>query len=161
MVLTARDDESVAHLALKLLGICLYWNESPVLDPGPKHAAMLNWDFYPDLMCENECCELSHWIECGRTPFLKLNKLSKRIQDVPVTIIAESPFEGERILQTVTEQVTRPEKMSIVAFPKGEFNRWVGALDPDSYIVGDSNAKNLNIVFNSEIFDLSMVTIKK
>ncbi|MDD4004546.1 MAG: YaeQ family protein [Elusimicrobiaceae bacterium] len=161
MMLSARDEETDSHLALKLLGICLYWNETPLLDAGPRHVAMANWDFYPDLLCTNEYCELSRWIECGRTPFLKLNKLSKRVQDVPVTIIAESPFEGERILQTVTEQVSRPEKISIVAFPKGEFARWAGALEPDTCVVGDCNEKNLNVVFNSEIFDLSMVTIKK
>lgn len=161
ITLSTRDDETDSHLALKLLGICLYWQDSPLPDPGPKQAAMANWDFYPDLLCENDCCEMTRWIECGRTPFLKLNKLSKRIQHVPVVIIAESPFEGERILDTVNDQVSRPDKISIVAFPKDEFARWRDAIEPDTCVVGDCNEKNLNVVLNSEIFDLSMVTIKK
>ncbi|MFA6584421.1 MAG: hypothetical protein WCS77_09005 [Elusimicrobiaceae bacterium] len=159
VLLAVRNEETVSHLALKLLGLCLFSESDPIVEPNPRHSALVNLEFAPDLLCADEGGEASVWIECGNTSPGKLAKMGKRL-NARIVILVETPEDGERLRLAANDEGIPSSRVSILAFPKGEFPRWRDALEQATCVVGEADEKNINLVVNSEIFSLQMVTIK-
>src|SRR5258708_37054861 len=77
-VLQETDD----HLLLKLASFIFFHAQEPtVITSAQQHAALIGQDYAPDLMTADLTNQVTLWIQCGKTTFNKLNKITKRFRD--------------------------------------------------------------------------------
>jgi len=158
ILLVAKEEEPLEHVALRLAAAVLFFDSEPALEAGPKHPAVLDFGFFPDLLVTDKSGAVSVWIECGHVATNKLTKVSRRLRGARLVALRESPEDGRRFREVITNEIPKGEKIEIWAWPKEEFLKWAGALKESSHVYGEASGRSLNLVLNEVPFCVDLIS---
>lgn len=147
LILAARPEETLDHLALKLSAYLLFWSDEPVVDPSAKHPALSDQEHRPDLLALDVQGGARLWIECGRVSLNKLDKVTRRFPRARLAVVRESVEEGRRLRRDLAEKRLR-RAPDILAWPRDAFRAWRDALDDLTEVFGESGPRSLNLTIN-------------
>jgi uncharacterized protein YaeQ len=142
--------EPEEHLALKLGAYVLFWDHDPLIDASPKLPALAAFDFLPDVLCLDASGDIALWVECGSYTMNKLTKLTRRVPVGRGRIVVLKPTErdAQRMRRDVDEQLDRPQRIEILAWPGDTFKSWISAVAEKTEIYGEASALSINAVVN-------------
>ena len=152
LILVAGPNEPAGHLALKLAAYLLFWSEDPILGAGAKNPALAGFDFLPDLMSLDESGAVKLWVECGSTTLHKLLKLTRRLPNARIVVMKETERDARRLREDVEEQLDRPGRIEILAWPEGLFADWLACVGEKTEVYGEAGGLSLNVVINEQPF---------
>jgi len=156
LLLVSKEEERLEHLALKLSAAALLWDYHPALESSPNHPALSGQEFAPDLMALDEAGDIAVWAECGTVSMNKLAKLARRLRHARLIVFKESREEGAKLRKAVSEEIKKGDKIEIWCWPRQEFRRWVSALEESTHVVGEVLGRSLNLVINSQPFNVDL-----
>lgn len=156
LILVLGPNEKLEHLGLKLSAFVLFWDYSPIVGASPKHPALLNQEFIPDLLGTNEAGEARLWVECGQVTLHKLAKLPRRFPSARLVVIKASEREAIRLRKDMTEQLDRQERIEVLSWPDGVFSEWMSALEEKIEVYGEGGGVTLNLVINERPFAVDL-----
>jgi uncharacterized protein YaeQ len=114
-VLELRDGESMAHIALKMLGMILFHTPDLLVEP-----TMDADDRYkPDLLIRSDDFRPRLWVECGQCRVQKLDKITFRYYDAKVVMLKRTAREAREIMERCRGQVRRLEAIEFIGFDAG------------------------------------------
>lgn len=157
ILLVAKEEEPVEHVALRLAAAILFFDREPALEVGPNHPAVVDVGFYPDLLVTDEAGAISIWIECGTVATNKLTKVARRLRAARLVVLRESPEDGRRFRAVIQKEIPKGEKIEVWAWPKDEFAKWTAALRESSHVFGEASERSLNLVLNEVPFDVKLI----
>jgi hypothetical protein len=158
--LTSVREETFDHLALKLAACLMFQSEDPVPEPSPKHPALQDQDFRPNLMALDAAGYMRLWVDCGTVSLHKLEKVARRFQNARIIVIKKSPREAEKFREQVREETKQAAgRTEVWAFPEGLFAEWRSRLGEDTHVVGEAHEKSLNVVVNDQPYVVDLVEI--
>lgn len=158
ILLVAKEEEPLEHLALRLAAAILFFDREPALEAGPAHPAVRDIGFYPDLLVGNAAGEAEIWIECGTVAVNKLTKVARRLRAARLVVLRESPVDGARLREVVKKEIPKGGRIEILAWPAAEFVRWTSALKESNHVFGETSGASLNLVLNESAFDVQLVS---
>jgi hypothetical protein len=148
LLLVPGPNEQASRLALKLAAYLLFWGYDPKVDASNKTPALGRFEFLPDLVGLDEAGEISLWVDCQTTTMNKLNKLTRRIPRGRIVVLKEDERGAARLRSGAAEQVDRPEKVEILAFPGARFQEWTSVVGEKTEVFGESTERLINVVVN-------------
>lgn len=151
LVMAQGPNETQEHMALKLAAYLLFWDLEPIVDAGPKHSALLNQEFVPDLMALNIEGQVQLWVECGQTSMNKLIKLVRRFPYTRVLVMRASERDAARLRKDLEAQHDRSERIEVIGWPAASFREWMDALQEKTEVYGEGGGLTLNVVINEKM----------
>lgn len=158
ILLVAKEEETMEHVALRLTAAILFFDREPALETGPGHNAVSETGFFPDLLVTDESGAISVWIECGTVANNKLAKVARRLRGGRLVIFKESPEDGRRLRAVIEKEIAKGEKIEIWAWPKADFAKWTAALRESTDVCGEASGRSLNLVMNEVLFDVQLIS---
>ncbi len=160
LVLVGQDSETAEHLALKLAGFVLFFNENPTVAMSLKSPALAGQEFKPDLLCLNEHGETGIWIECGNVATYKLDKLLRRNRNARIVVLKGTLNEANNLRRALGKNdIKNAQNLEILSFPDGQFDSWLAAMDESMEIFGESAPNSFNLVANATPFSFEFVKV--
>jgi len=138
-------------MALKLAGFLLYWDYNPIVDASVKTPALANFEFLPDVVALDEGGAVTLWVECGSVTMNKLTKLIRRLPHARVVVMKETPREALRLRSEITQELDKPERIEIIAWPDDQFKDWVAYLGEKIEVFGEAGGLSINAVVNDHM----------
>lgn len=158
ILLVAKEEEPLEHVALRLTAAILFFDLDPVLETGPGHHAVAETGFFPDLLVTDGSGAVSVWIECGTVANNKLAKVARRLRGGRLVVLKESPETGRRLRAVVQKEAVRGgDKIEIWAWSKEDFAKWTNALRESTHVCGEASGMSLNLVMNEVPFDVQLI----
>jgi uncharacterized protein YaeQ len=158
ILLVAKEEETLDHVALRLTAAILFFDGEPLLEAGPGHQAVADTGFYPDLLVTDEAGGISVWIECGNIANNKLAKVARRLRGARLVVLKESQEDGRRFRAVVQKEISKGEKIEIWAWPKEDFAKWTAAIKESTHVCGEASGRSLNLVMNEVPFDVQLIS---
>lgn len=158
-LLVLKPDETAEHLSLKFAALLAFFNENPTLDVRADDPLITNVNFMPDLLVSDPIDGIRIWIECGTVATNKLIKVAHRTKHCRFVIIKENPEEGRKTREVLKKHVRDFERIEILAFPYGEFEKWHEAVNQTEspYVFGEASDQGLNLVLNETPISVQFV----
>lgn len=114
LVLELRENEGMAHMALKILAMALYFDPKLQVEPNFEDEK-----YKPDLLLRAEDGRPSLWIECGQCRVQKLDKVTFRYYDARVVMLKATQREARDIAQRCVGEVRRLQAVEFIGFDNG------------------------------------------
>jgi uncharacterized protein YaeQ len=151
-------NETTDHQLLKLAAAVLFHRLEPMLSPSSQHPALRDQDFLPDLMKVNDENEVTLWLECGKTTIHKIEKVSKRFRGARMVMLTTQAREARQMAEEIGDE--NWNRLELLAFPEGEFNRWRQLITENVDLIGEADERHLNLVVNEDMYvvDLEKIT---
>ncbi|MCR4820629.1 MAG: YaeQ family protein [Elusimicrobiales bacterium] len=158
-LLVLKPEETIEHLALRFAALLIFFNENPVLDVRADDPMISNVSFMPDLLVSDPVDGILIWIECGNTASNKLIKVARRTKNCRFVILKSNVEEGIKTREILKKNIRGYERIEILAFPEGEFEKWTEAVTQTEspYVFGEASIKGLNLVLNQTPFDIQLI----
>jgi uncharacterized protein YaeQ len=156
LVLSANDNETPEHLALKLAAFLVFWKDDPVVDPSLKSSALAGQALRPDLLSTNIEGSVGLWIDCGNTSENKLGKALRRWPDARIAVLKENERQALAQREVLKAKVPKSDRIQIYYFPQGEFKTWMSCLAENAEVIGEANDAGMNLVINENVFVVDM-----
>lgn len=158
ILLVAKEEETLEHVALRLTAAVLFFDMEPALEAGPGHAAVEGTGFFPDLLVVDEAGGIKVWIECGNVANNKLAKVARRLRGGRLVVLKESPEDGRRLRAVVRKEGMKGgENIEIWAWPAEDFRKWTAAIKESTHVYGEASDRTLNLVMNDAPFSVQLV----
>lgn len=124
LVMAGWNGEMGWHLALKLLGFLLFFEQKPRIETG------IGWHFKPDLVCLDARGDVELWIDCGNIAVKKIDRVATKVGAPGRFFILKRRRSGARLLRLALQgKVRRPERVTLIAFDDGFVDRLTELLD--------------------------------
>jgi len=158
LLIVQGPSEPEEHLALKLAAFLLFWDKEPIIDASVKTPALTQYDFMPDVLCLDAAGDISTWVECGTSTMNKLTKLTRRIPlgQGRIVVLKSTERDAERLRRDMEQQLDRPQRVEVLAFPGTSFKDWVSAVAEKTEVFGDATESSLNVVLNQTPFAVDL-----
>ncbi len=157
VILVARPEERMDHLALKLAAFAMFHESKPIVDPSSSHPSFSNIDVRPDLVALDEGGGISLWIECGNVSLNKLDKAARRLPGARVIVLQPTLRDASQLRQRLTDSVRQADKIAIWTWPGESFNSWMKAVDEKTEIFGEAREKSFNLVINDHPYSVDLI----
>lgn len=159
LILVAKPEETLEHLALKLAAFAMFLDEEPVVDLSADHPALNGTDYRPDVCAFNVGGEIDLWIECGSVTLNKLNKVTRQFPNARLIVIKERPHEAERLRREVNDEVRQADRIEIWAWPEGQFAEFKAALADKTELFGEAHERSFNLVINHTPYAVDLLAV--
>ncbi len=123
LLLALGPNESVRHIALKLLSWLLFYRERLQVETEVPDDSI---PFVPDLVELGYDLRPLLWIECGDCGTGKLHKLSVKCSACEIWSIKRSPAEAEGLLRAMEKEELRRGRFGVIAFDPEFFDEVCG-----------------------------------
>lgn len=156
-LLVLKPEETPEHLALRFAALLVFFNENPVLDVRADDPMITNVSFMPDLLVSDVVDGILIWIECGTIATNKLVKVARRTKHSRFVILKENAEEARKTREVLKKNVRDFERIEILAFPEGEFEKWTEAVfsRENHYVYGDASCEGFNLVLDETPIDIT------
>jgi len=159
VLLVARPEEKMDHLALKLAGYVMFLPMEPVVEPSPEHPSLLDYDVRPDLLAFNAGGDITLWLECGEVSINKLDKVSRRLGQARVIVLKRTEHQARQLRERLEAEVRQAHRIEIWTWPAGTFDTWLAALDEKVEIFGEAHEKSFNLVVNNVPYAVDLLQL--
>ncbi|OGR40768.1 MAG: hypothetical protein A2X35_09730 [Elusimicrobia bacterium GWA2_61_42] len=158
VLVVAKEEETLDHVALRLCAAILFFDAEPALDVSPSDPMLEDVGFFPDLLVPDGVGGIAVWIECGNVAENKMTKVARRIKQGRLVILKESVEGGKRLREVIKKEVRNGEFIEVWAWPRAEFSKWTAAIKESTYVYGEASGQTLNLVLNEAAFDVQLVS---
>ena len=159
LVLVAIENETPAHLGLKLAAYLSFWEQDLTLEASAKHPALAGSAFRPDLLGTGIGGQVTHWIECGRTSSNKIEKVLRKWPDAALIVFKESEFVARQFRREVLKEMPRGERVAVYCWKDGGFAEWMDCLAEKIDVFGDCGGGKFNLVIGEKIYTQDLLKI--
>ena len=159
LLLVARPEEKIDHLAMKLAGFVMFLPMSPTVEPSSDHPALAGFDVKPDVLATDAAGDIRLWVECGEVSINKLDKVSRRLGQARIVVIKSTLPQARRLRETLNEEVRQGHRVEIWSWMPGDFETWLKAMAEKVEIFGDAHEKSFNLVVNHTPYAVDLVTV--
>ena len=158
LLIVQGPNEPEEHLALKLAACVLFWDKEPLLDASAKTPALAQYDFLPDVLGLDEAGGIALWVECGSSTMNKLSKLTRRVPagQGRIVVLKATARDADRLRSEVSEQLDKPQRVEIIAWPGTSFKEWTAAVGEKTEIYGEASELSINAVVNQIPFTVDL-----
>lgn len=160
IILGQNDNETVAHVMLKLLGFLIFYRERLQIE------AALHQDsipFTPDLVQLDYELRPKLWVECGECGVSKLHKLAVKAPDAEIWILKRSPADAEHLRRAMEKEELRRGRYGILGLDRAMFEELCGLLryrNEVTWVRGDFEPPQLQFDFNGLWFDAPFTLLR-
>ena len=159
LLLVARPEEKLDHLALKLAAYLMFLKDQPVVEPSSDHPSLYDYDLRPDILAVDEGGDIRLWIECGEVSLNKLDKVSRRLTRARVVVLKATAAQARRLRETLNDEVRNGDKVEIWYWPDGKFTAWLASIEEKVDIFGEAHEKSFNLVVNETPFAVDLAEV--
>ena len=120
--------------------------------------ALAQYDVLPDVLCLDAAGDITTWVECGSSTMNKLTKLTRRIPSGRgrIVVLKATGREAQRLRADMNDQLDRPERIEVLAWPGTSFKDWTAAVAEKTEVYGDAAENSLNVVLNQTPFAVDL-----
>lgn len=154
IIIGRQESETVAHVALKLLGFLLFFRQRLQMETN-LHTD--NIPFVPDLVELDYELRPVLWVECGECNLNKLDKLAVKVPEAELWVLRRSRAAAEELLRGMAKQELRRNRYNIVGFESEVFEELCGLVSSRNHVVwvkGGFEPPGMEFDFNGLWFDL-------
>lgn len=159
LVLVAIENETPAHLALKLAAYLSFWEQDLSLEASAKHPALAGTEFRPDLLGTDISGQVAQWIECGRTSSNKIEKVLRKWPDATLAVFKESEFVARQFRREVLDAMPRGERVEVYCWRDGGFAEWMDCLSEKIDVFGECGGVKFNLVIGEKIYTQDLIKV--
>lgn len=159
VILAAKPEERVDHLAMKLAAFAMFLPAGPVVEPSTDHPGLAGLDIRPDVCAMNDAGEISIWIECGEVSINKLDKLARRLPETRIVVIKADMRSAAQLRERLTDEVKQGARIEIWTWPQGTFQPWLNAMEDKTELFGDAHEKSFNLVINNVPYAVDLISV--
>ncbi len=156
LLLVPGPNEPDEHLALKLAAYLLFWDREPIMAATTKTPALAQYEFLPDVLGLDEAGDIRLWVECGTATMHKLGKLTRRLSRGRIVVLKTTSREAERLRRDVGDQLDKPHRVEILAWPGSSFRDWTNAVGERTEVYGEASELSINAVVNERPFAVDL-----
>ena len=160
IIIGRQETETVEHVALKLIGFLLFYNERLQIGSNLHDE---NIPFVPDLVELDYQLQPKLWVECGDCTVNKLNKLAVKAHEAKIWIMQRSPEALEQLRRGMEKEELRRDRYQLIALDAAMFDEVVALLKPRNellWVTGDFEPPSLQFDFNGLWFDAPFTVTK-
>ena len=158
LVLVSQETETLDHLALKLTGFILFFDQNPMVGISSKNPAIASQEFRPDLIALDVGGETKLWVECGNVATHKMDKLIRRNRNARIVVLKGTVREAKNLREAFQKNdIQNSDRVDIFAFPEGQFQEWLSAMGDTVEIYGEPSSHSFNLVANSVPFNFDFI----
>jgi len=160
IIIAQHENETIAHVALKLLGFMLFYRERLQIE-GDVHNDSI--PFQPDLLWLDYQMQPKLWIECGECGVNKLNKLAVKAHEAEIWVLKRSRVQAEHLFAAMEKEELRRGRYQLLAFDPEMFDELCGLISSRNEVVwfgGNFELAQMQFEFNQLWFDSSFTILK-
>jgi uncharacterized protein YaeQ len=143
LIISAFEEESTEHVALKLLAFIMFIDREPHVDEDA------GWHFVPDLIARDEAGDISLWIDCGSVSMKKVDTIATKVRDkIEFYVFRKTESDMERFYKSIADKVKHLQNVRCISFDDGFIDGVAAALDRTNKLEGyiSDDMVNLTIV---------------
>lgn len=159
ILLVAKPEEKLDHLAMKLAACAMFLPLSPIVEPSSDHPSLYGFDIRPDVMALDEGGGIKLWLECGEVSINKLDKVVRRLPETRVIVLKSMMRQAQQLRATVNDVIRQKERIEIWTWPEGQFQAWMRTLADKTELFGDAHEKSFNLVINEVAYSADLVEV--
>lgn len=110
IIMVKRVEESRRHVALKLMGYALYYEELLKVDMD------VGLGFKADLVSVDYDSTVTLWVDCGNAKIKKIEGLKTKLRQARIVLMKEDRYELERFKAQVDKKTEDNERVEYLAF---------------------------------------------
>ena len=160
LLIGLRENESVQHVILKLLGFVLFYRERLEIEGDVLND---NIPFEPDLVQLDYMLQPVLWIECGDCGVGKLNKLAVKVPEAAIWVLKAGTIEARHLLAAIEKDELRRDRYQIIGFEPEMIQELCHLVKPRNqllWVLGEFDPPALQFDFNGLWFDSSFLLLK-
>ena len=160
LIIGQRENESIAHVALKLMGFVLFYRERLQIE------AKLHTDhipFEPDLIQFDYQLRPRFWGECGECGVNKLHKLAVKAPEAEIWIIKRTPAAAAHLYAAMAKGELRRNRYGIVGLDTEMFEEICGLMKSRNemlWVNAEFDPPTMQFDFNGLWFDAPFTVLK-
>jgi uncharacterized protein YaeQ len=144
LVISAFEEESSGHVALKLLAFLMFIDRSPHVDEDA------GWHFVPDLIARDEAGEISLWIDCGSVSMKKVDTIATKVRDkIEFYVFRKSESDMDRFYKSIADKVKHLQNVRCISFDDGFIDGIGAALDRTNNVEGYISDDMVNLTITN------------
>lgn len=140
LVMAGWNGEMGWHLALKLLGFLLFFEDNPQIETG------IGWHYKPDLVALDARGEVRLWVDCGNIAVRKIDRVATKVgRDGRFFILKRHMSETRIFLRSLQGKVRRKERLTVIAFDDGFVDELTTRLDGTNHLTAKRRPDGLHL----------------
>ncbi len=152
-VLGADRSELPWHIALKLLGLLLFFEPQLQVERG------IGWHYKPDLLSLDPEGRVRLWIDCGNISVRKVDRVANKVGGAGrFALLRRQRQDAELLLRSLEGRVRHPERVEVLHFDDGFVDRFAGALGTTNEIEAQRTDARLEIVLRNRSGECRLAT---
>jgi len=152
-VLAADRSELPWHIALKLMGLLLFWEEQPRVEEG------VGWHYKPDLVALAPDGEIRLWVDCGNIAVRKIDRVAAKVGAAGRFVILRRQRQDAALLtQALTRKVGHGRRVEIWHFDPGFVDELAASLDATNEVRAERTPDRLVVTVRSRRGERTLAT---
>ncbi len=144
LVISAFEEESNTHVALKLLAYMMFIERQPHIDEDA------GWHFVPDLIARDDSGAIKLWIDCGRVSMKKVDTIATKVRDnIDFFVFRKTEGDMDRFYKAITDKVKHLQNVKCISFDDGFIDGVGSALDRTNNLEGYIADDMVNLTINN------------
>lgn len=140
VVVASSGSEVTWHIALKLLGYLLFFEERPRIEQG------VGWHYKPDLVVTDATGRVQRWVDCGNIAVKKIDRVATWLGgQADFHILRRTRRETELLARLALDKIKRPERVQLVWFDDDVVDRLARLLDSSNRCTCERSADRLSL----------------
>lgn len=160
IVIGQRENESPAHVLLKLLAYLLFFRERLLIEPRVDNESI---PFVPDLLQIDYALRPTLWVECGDCGVVKLDKLAVKVPEAEIWVVKRSWTEADHLRQAMLKAELRKDRYNLIGLDAAFFDEVAGLLQTRNevfWVAGLFDPPTIQLDFNGLWFDTAFDWMK-
>jgi uncharacterized protein YaeQ len=124
LVISAFDNESGSHIALKLVAYLMFIKRRPRIDEDA------GWQVVPDLIARDDSGDITLWIDCGTVSAKKADTIATKVRDsIEFYVFRRTEREMDQFYKQIQDKVKHLQNVNCISFDEGFIDGIGGSLD--------------------------------
>jgi len=124
LVISAFENESGEHIALKLLAYLMFIERRPLIDVDA------GWHFTPDLIARDDAGAITLWVDCGRVSMKKVDTIATKVRSsIDFFVFRSTERDMDHFYKVIKDKVKQLQNVRCISFDDGFIEGIGGCLD--------------------------------
>ncbi|MDR3614151.1 MAG: YaeQ family protein [Candidatus Obscuribacterales bacterium] len=124
LIISAFNNESGSHIALKLIAYLMFIKRRPRIDEDA------GWQVVPDLIARDDSGAITLWIDCGTVSAKKADTIATKVRDsIEFFVFRRTEREMDQFYKQIQDKVKHLKNVKCIGFDEGFIDGIGEALD--------------------------------
>jgi uncharacterized protein YaeQ len=124
LVISAFENESGEHIALKLIAYLTFIERRPHIDEDA------GWHFTPDLIARNDQGDITLWVDCGSVSTKKVDTIATKVRSsIDFFVFRSTVREMDQFYKVIKDKIKHLQNVRCMSFDDGFIDGIGAALD--------------------------------